>query len=162
MLNDSRKNRTGKRGVREDRDKGQRKTCPKCGTESLIPAVLKRSGIEIDRCNECHGIWLEGGELEDLLGELSVDFHVPSRATSGSKRCPECDEPLYVVGYPHTGIIIDICKKCGGVWLDHGEYGQIRKALHMLKDLGWPRRGEKDNLLRRLVSYISGKPVSVC
>lgn len=38
--------------------------CPKCGGPLLGEAF---HGIQIDRCGECHGVWLDQGELEALL-----------------------------------------------------------------------------------------------
>jgi uncharacterized protein with PIN domain len=35
--------------------------CPKCGME-LVAISYKR--IEIDKCSECGGVWLDAGELE--------------------------------------------------------------------------------------------------
>jgi hypothetical protein len=35
--------------------------CPKCGME-LIEIDYK--GIEVDKCSECGGIWLDAGELD--------------------------------------------------------------------------------------------------
>ncbi len=35
--------------------------CPKCGME-LIAVDYK--GIEVDKCSECDGVWLDAGELE--------------------------------------------------------------------------------------------------
>jgi len=40
-------------------------TCPRCTTTTLDE--LDRSGIQIDRCATCRGIWLDRGELEKLL-----------------------------------------------------------------------------------------------
>ena len=37
--------------------------CPKCDG-SLIE--VSHEGVQIDRCNKCHGIWLDAGELETL------------------------------------------------------------------------------------------------
>lgn len=37
--------------------------CPKCGME-LIEIDYKN--IKIDKCSECHGIWLDAGELETV------------------------------------------------------------------------------------------------
>jgi hypothetical protein len=37
--------------------------CPKCGME-LIEIDYKN--IEIDKCSECEGIWLDAGELETV------------------------------------------------------------------------------------------------
>ncbi len=37
--------------------------CPKCGME-LIEIDYKN--IQIDKCSECEGIWLDAGELEEI------------------------------------------------------------------------------------------------
>ncbi|MBF0436322.1 MAG: zf-TFIIB domain-containing protein [Magnetococcales bacterium] len=39
-------------------------TCPICSVGML---QVQRSGIEIDTCPKCRGIWLDRGELETLL-----------------------------------------------------------------------------------------------
>ena len=40
--------------------------CPKCGAE-LHPLPYK--GVVIDKCFSCHGIFLDDGELEKVVGE---------------------------------------------------------------------------------------------
>ncbi|HEV8483060.1 MAG TPA: zf-TFIIB domain-containing protein [Blastocatellia bacterium] len=37
--------------------------CPKCEGRLI---EVSHEGIQIDRCNMCHGIWLDAGELESL------------------------------------------------------------------------------------------------
>ena len=39
--------------------------CPICITESLV--ISERSGIEIDYCPKCRGIWLDRGELDKII-----------------------------------------------------------------------------------------------
>jgi len=39
-------------------------TCPVDGTK-LVP--MERSGIEIDHCPTCRGVWLDRGELDKIL-----------------------------------------------------------------------------------------------
>ncbi len=39
--------------------------CPKCGGDL---SVLMFRGIEIDKCKDCSGVWLDNGELEKLAG----------------------------------------------------------------------------------------------
>ncbi len=38
--------------------------CPKCGME-LVEIDIE--GVEIDKCSECGGIYLDNGELEQLM-----------------------------------------------------------------------------------------------
>ena len=39
-------------------------TCPVDGTK-LVP--MERSGIEIDHCPSCRGVWLDRGELDKII-----------------------------------------------------------------------------------------------
>jgi hypothetical protein len=38
--------------------------CPKCGADLKVESY---HGIEIDRCTECSGMWLDAGEAEEML-----------------------------------------------------------------------------------------------
>ena len=38
--------------------------CPKCGAD-LIEVTYK--GVEIDKCSSCAGLWLDCGELEQVM-----------------------------------------------------------------------------------------------
>jgi hypothetical protein len=40
--------------------------CPKCG--AFLVAVHYR-GVELDKCSRCQGIWLDYGELDQVLAE---------------------------------------------------------------------------------------------
>jgi len=42
-------------------------TCPRCNAKTLVE--LDRSGIQIDRCTRCRGIWLDRGELDKLIAD---------------------------------------------------------------------------------------------
>lgn len=37
--------------------------CPKCGGHL---EALQQESVELDRCKDCQGIWLDAGELEQL------------------------------------------------------------------------------------------------
>ena len=38
--------------------------CPKCGMDLH---TLTRDEVDLDTCFNCHGVWLDAGELEQLL-----------------------------------------------------------------------------------------------
>ncbi len=40
--------------------------CPKCGMELK---TLEFKNVQIDRCFNCHGTWLDDGELEAVAGK---------------------------------------------------------------------------------------------
>lgn len=39
--------------------------CPTCPSSSLV--IAERSGVEIDYCPQCRGVWLDRGELDKLI-----------------------------------------------------------------------------------------------
>jgi mannose-1-phosphate guanylyltransferase len=41
--------------------------CPKCGMDLQ---VLQRGKVEVDTCFNCHGVWLDAGELELLHEQM--------------------------------------------------------------------------------------------
>jgi Zn-finger nucleic acid-binding protein len=45
--------------------------CPKCGAEMR---THQRNGVTIEQCRKCHGIFLDRGELEQLIGRESSFF----------------------------------------------------------------------------------------
>lgn len=46
--------------------------CPACLDSPLI--IKFRSGVEIDVCPACHGMWLQRGELEKLIAHTSHEM----------------------------------------------------------------------------------------
>lgn len=52
----------------------------KCPVDNATLLITDRSGIEIDYCPECRGVWLDRGELDKLVQESSRDEqHYESR-----------------------------------------------------------------------------------
>lgn len=45
--------------------------CPIDGTELVIS---ERSGVEIDYCPKCRGVWLDRGELDKIIERASAQF----------------------------------------------------------------------------------------
>lgn len=44
--------------------------CPKCGHDLETESY---SGVEIDRCTFCEGIWMDAGELEELFEKKAAE-----------------------------------------------------------------------------------------
>ena len=40
--------------------------CPKCGAP-LVPVPYR--GVELDKCSRCQGVWLDCGELDQVITE---------------------------------------------------------------------------------------------
>ena len=50
-------------------------TCPKCRGEMR---TYERSGVTVDQCGECRGIFLDRGELERLV-DAELRYNAPSQ-----------------------------------------------------------------------------------
>jgi uncharacterized protein len=60
--------------------------CPKCAAEMV---TYERSGIHVDQCRECRGIYLDRGELERL-----VDAESGGTGWTGPRMNPPAPIPL--------------------------------------------------------------------
>ena len=96
--------------------------CPNCG-RPLLQKTAK--GVTLDLCPGCRGAWFDTGEMEKLSFAASEFLAAPNRTPVSSASCPRCQVPLRHTKYPGTMVTVDICKKCGGFWLDAGEYEEI-------------------------------------
>jgi len=108
--------------------------CPKC-TASVLTEELA-DGVTIDRCPDCHGIWLDELELETLLeqnprGLIREDraFYSSPDAEGPRLNCPHClNVPLIKLNSRiRPGTIIDSCQVCFGAWLDAGEFARLSR-----------------------------------
>lgn len=52
--------------------------CPVCKTANLTMA--DRSGIEIDYCPQCRGVWLDRGELDKIIERATPQMAAPAPA----------------------------------------------------------------------------------
>ena len=99
--------------------------------------ILELDGVEIDCCDECHGIWLDEGELELLL-EADRDSDLPilkaltdpaAIKAKGKRKCPVCAKKMLLVDIPLDPVVeIDRCPNNHGLWFDRGELEQIIAA----------------------------------
>lgn len=64
-------------------------TCPKCHGEMR---VYERSGVTVDQCTECRGIFLDRGELEKLF-EAEANYNARQAPPPASR--PAAPQPGY-------------------------------------------------------------------
>jgi Zn-finger nucleic acid-binding protein len=90
-------------------------------------------------CAECGGIWLDKGELNELLHPNGWDVeycsteHPEEDPTTGSE-CPSCGANLKRGDFvEYSDIPIDYCPDCGGIWLGKGELREINRELETLR-----------------------------
>ena len=110
--------------------------CPCCSTELKSKMI---EDIQVDECPDCKGTWFEEGQLrqaKDLSdSDLNwIDFEIWKHQDKASARskdiaCPHCRKTLVTIDYGDTGVEIDYCPQCKGIWLDKGEFKKIIEAL---------------------------------
>ena len=111
--------------------------CVKCHNQELRERRVRNGTVKVDRCPACKGAWLDAGELEALLRVAAKDLRVPPSARkSGLHDCPRCGCSLHNFQYPQTYVKIDMCKECGGMWLDAGEFQEIKAVRRALEKDG--------------------------
>ncbi len=112
--------------------------CPTCATNELQGFTI--GDMHAHRCDVCGGIWMgksEVSEAEKMNPEqhwldiaLWEDKELLS-AKPSDKICPVCNTPLATINWNDGTVVVDLCKTCGGLWLEKGEY---QKMLDHIKE----------------------------
>jgi len=144
--------------------------CPACGSTLTI----KRFGkVEVDFCDACKGVWLDEGELEEVLERIIATQNVPDAPLDLDKEvvsvfnieeekrsCPRCGTEMSKINYAYdSNVILDKCGDCGGLWADEGEIERLavfRKGNPILDRMGEAIAMEKDASLRARYDAVSG------
>ena len=116
--------------------------------------TLELEDVEIDYCTDCGGIWLDSGELEQLLNEpdkaqrLLDSFRIDPESSERARKCPICDKKMQkiIVGSSKPVLLIDKCRRGDGLWFDKGE----------LQDIFDRAKLDEDNKIQKLLSDIFG------
>jgi hypothetical protein len=104
--------------------------------------------MTLDVCyGGCGGIWFDATELERVSASAATTLHtiwnVPTSNVklTEPRMCPRCpDLVLERKWFSETKQVeIDQCPKCGGVWLDAGEFTRIYDEIKGAKTAppGW-------------------------
>ncbi len=135
--------------------------CPTC-RQPLVAFEL--DGIEIDRCVDCGGVWLDAGELEWIAERADARPGALTRALAeakgdrrGKRRCPRCRRKLRVIHMEgdNTRIELDRCPVGDGLWLDSGE---MQSLIAMFAHDG--RTDEESAVAAFFADFYGKKPVS--
>jgi Zn-finger nucleic acid-binding protein len=106
-----------------------------CPLHATVLKTVYLETIAIDYCPQCYGIWLDFGEMERLFRKtiekqdvfkdiLAADVH-RSDSKNIVKKCPVCAHVLEKKKHYYSDLTIDVCRICGGVWLDSGEFAEL-------------------------------------
>ena len=111
--------------------------CPKCRSDM---EQIDYQGTEVDRCNVCHGVWFDAGEME-LLRNKEAAIAIDTGSTSEGKhynvidhyRCPRCGgEMERMVDEHQRHIWFETCFDCHGSFFDAGEFRDL--SQHSISD----------------------------
>ena len=96
--------------------------CPRsCG----ILASNDVAGYRYHSCESCNGIWISGAAMHRVLSEDGLNaLRTISRDSEGELKCCDCETNCDVLWV--EGCKIDLCGRCGGLWLDAGEAERLR------------------------------------
>lgn len=105
--------------------------CPKCSAEM---EAARYTGIEIDRCTSCKGLWFNSGEFTRLVKDDWLSEYIDEGSAKIGRKtneiqdidCPECGTAMKVVmdeNQPH--IEYEQCPKDCGVFFDAGEFRDL-------------------------------------
>lgn len=126
--------------------------CPVCIGVQMDKVQMggQGSSLVIDHCQRCGGVWFEKGEAQQLTrhSPSALWKHIPPRNTGPKPPCHGCHAPLdrdaekcgvcgkknelncpmcdkVMERRQHSGLTLDVCTACKGVWFDHVELKSI-------------------------------------
>lgn len=115
--------------------------CSHCKTE--LDQIDFR-GIVVKECSTCHGRWFDRDELQKAKEHTDEDLrwldfdpfmkkekHFNPAMNEGGT-CPKCSRAMISLIYANSGVIIEKCEECRGVWFEEGEF---KKAIAYLENL---------------------------
>ncbi len=122
--------------------------CPKC--QGSLESVVY-SGVEVDRCTDCKGIWFDSMEaqtLKNVEGAESIDIGDPETGRKfderGNINCPKCQTQMTkMVDLKQSHIWYEKCPVCYGIWFDAGEFKDFKEEnlSDMFKGIFSAQRG---------------------
>jgi Zn-finger nucleic acid-binding protein len=98
--------------------------------------------MTLDVClGGCGGIWFDATELERVSARTAATLHTIWQVPVGRveltepRICPRCSEQVLDRKWFSDAqkVEIDQCPKCGGVWLDAGEFTRIYEEVQGAK-----------------------------
>lgn len=107
----------------------------KCPTDGSVLVMSERSGVEIDYCPSCRGVWLDRGELDKILERAERDAGPAAPAAPAALAAPAYGaQPDYRQPDPRYPAPQSYDPRYGQPGYDQG-YPRKKKKEHWLSDL---------------------------
>ena len=116
--------------------------CPKCHAE--METKLYGPRISVERCTNCFGLYVHPDVLTEMRGEWMaeafLDIGHPKLGKQYDKiddiECPECKVQMDKIVDPvQTHIWMESCPSCSRIFLDAGEFSDLK--YETLSDKFW-------------------------
>lgn len=123
-----------------------------CPTDGAVLVMSERSGIEIDYCPTCRGVWLDRGELDKIIERAAREFRqsAPSVPSAPPQMPPQQSAPAPQRASSNP---MDVLRQAAGGYDDrryddrrYDDRGYDQRGY----DQGYPRKKKKDNWLSEL------------
>ena len=148
------------------------KFCPACNVKMKEVQTVSHYGshIFLDQCGKCGGIWFDSFELYEVspaeatkIDAMDVDklikFHVFKQSVL---LCPLDKNPLTAFKdkyFPAT-LKVENCSRCGGFWLNCGEFKEYAKIRTTKKSISSEKKKDKlEEQIQALLQSESGSPL---
>jgi len=104
--------------------------CPRCN----IPLTVEEHGdIVMEHCPRCGGYWMQPDDFKAVLDLIRLPVNGPAVRTGidltdvrEDAACPRCAVRMKPFNYAgDSGIILEKCPSCGGLWLDTGDFERV-------------------------------------
>ncbi len=121
--------------------------CPVCRTQL---SALTYEGVNIHTCNSCGGEFIGGSEMSHIVRTRDERFPAELRAELASQTptagisagedkrdldCPACSGTMQLINFAmDTGVHVDRCADCNGLWLDQEELERIQVLVEQWAD----------------------------
>lgn len=121
--------------------------CPGC--DHALQTV-SYEGVQIETCESCGGEFVSGEELAHIVRAreqaftpqqiAQIDscmpvFGIADADATTRFSCPCCRAPMNPINYAgDTGVVVDRCPSCSGMWLEHSELEKVQMLLEKWED----------------------------
>jgi Zn-finger nucleic acid-binding protein len=129
--------------------------CPRCKVQTTR---IEYEGAPVRICGQCGGYWVTRIALKAIANRRETEFNevVQERFLQIAEESNSTEQLLCLTCGKHMvkeqfkdwdDIIIDLCKKCGGIWLDPGELEKIQIYWQYFQD--HPEESNIDAIARK-------------
>ncbi len=110
-----------------------------CPNDKMEMIQRELGEVQVEECPQCKGTWFEQTEFEKAKDSIEpdanwLDFEIwkhedQFKLDLRGILCPKDSTKLVALVYGETGVEVNYCTQCQGIWLDAGEFEKIVQAL---------------------------------